>query len=83
MPTVEARHQIGNGQVRQCRDIKKLTEWTQESERNACYRMLDEYRRVPHSLEQFAFCDKSSQYYDVAGEYFEVNGHKDPYGLDG
>lgn len=80
MPTVNALHQIGNGQVRQCRDLMKLVAWTQEPERHACYRMLDDYRRVPHSLEQFAYCAKDSRYFSVAEKYFKQHGHKDPYG---
>lgn len=80
MPTINAVHQIGNGQVRQCRDWEKLIAWTQEPERHACYRMLDDYRKVPHSLEQFAFCDRNSRYFPVAEKYFAEHGHRNPYG---
>lgn len=54
--------------------------WTQEPDRHACYHMLDEYRKVHHTLEQFAYCDKNSQYLPIATKYFEKFGHKDPYG---
>lgn len=80
MPTINAIHQIGNGQARQCRDWDKLVAWTQEPERHACFRMLDDYRKVPNTLEEFAFCKKDSQYYSVAEAYFEENGHRNPYG---
>ena len=80
MPTSNAIHHIGNGQIRQCRNWDKLVAWTQEPERHGCYRMLDDYRKVPHTLEEFDFCNKDSQYYPVAKEYFEQYGHKNPYG---
>ncbi|KAL9005344.1 MAG: hypothetical protein Q9188_001885 [Gyalolechia gomerana] len=80
MPTINKIHHIGNRQIRQCRDWDKLVAWTQEPERHACYRMLDDYRKVPHTLEQFDYCDKESQYLPVAEHYFEQYGHKNPYG---
>lgn len=79
MPTVNAIHRIGNGQVRLCRNWDKLVAWTQEPDRHACFRMLSDYREVPHTLEQFAFCDESSKYKAVADKYFEKWGHKDPF----
>lgn len=80
MPTIDKVHQIGNGQVRQCRDWDALVAWTQEPDRHACYHMLDDYRKVPHTLEQFDYCDRGSRYAAVAEAYFESNGHMDPYG---
>lgn len=80
MPTINAIHQIGNGQVRQCRDWNKLIAWTQEPERHACYKMLDDYRKVPHTLEQFDYCNVNSEYAPIVEEYFGKYGHKDPYG---
>ena len=80
MPTPYAIHHVGNGQIRQCRDWRRLVEWTQEPERHACYRMLDDYRKVPHTLEQFAYCHEGSEYAPIAKKYFEDNGHQNPYG---
>lgn len=77
MPTINELHKIGNGQ---CRDWDRLIAWMQEPERHACFRMLSDYRRVPHTLEQFAFCDKGSPHRAVADQYFEKWGHKDPFG---
>lgn len=54
--------------------------WTQEPDRHACYHMFDDYKKVHHTLEQFAYCDKNSQYLPVAEKYFAKFGHKDPYG---
>lgn len=79
MPTLTQKHEIGTGQVRKCRDFEKLIAWTQEPERHSCFHMLTDYGTVPHSLEQFAFCDMKSKYFNVAKEYFEEYGHKDPY----
>jgi hypothetical protein len=83
MPTINQRHHIGNGQVRKCRNWEKLIEWTQEPERQSCFRMLDDYRRVPRTLEQFAYCEKTSKYYPIAQKYFEEYGHHNPYGDGG
>lgn len=80
MPTINAIHRIGDGQVRECRNWEKLIEWTQKPERHACYRMIDDYRKVPHTLEQFAFCDDGSKYSSTVAKYFEEHGHKNPYG---
>ena len=79
MPTIDAIHHIGEGQTRQCRDWDKLIAWTQDPQRHACFRMLSDYRKVPHSLEQFAYCDKESPYFPIAEEYFAEHGHVDPF----
>lgn len=65
-----------------CRDWDALLKWTQEPERHACFKMIDEYREVPHSLEQFAFCPEGSRYKDTMDAYFEKWGHKNPFGDD-
>ena len=62
---------IGDGQVVQCRDWNKLIAWTQAPKRNACYRSLDDYRTVAHSLERHAFCPEGSPYYEVSRAYFQ------------
>lgn len=80
MPTINERHKIGDGQVRQCKDWDALTRWTQAPERQACFKMIDEYRRVPNSLEEFAFCPENSQNEHAMKSYFAKWGHKNPFG---
>jgi len=70
---------LGDGQVMQCRSWDKLTRWAQDPEREACYRSLDEYHEVKNGLELYAFCPKDSPYYERMSEYFEKNGHYDPF----
>lgn len=82
MPSIQERHKWGDGQVRKCKDWDALVKWTQHPDRHACFRMLSDYRRVPHSLEQFAFCLEGSPYMDIMEGYFREHGHKDPYALD-
>lgn len=79
MPSIQQRHKWGDGQVRKCKDWDALIKWTQHPSRHACFRMLSDYRRVPHSLEQFAFCLEDSPYTEVMEEYFAEHGHRDPY----
>ncbi|MCJ1271668.1 hypothetical protein MMC22_011573 [Lobaria immixta] len=79
MPTSKIPHHVGDGQVLQCRDWNKLIAWAHDPERNACHRMLDDYRPISHSLERHAFCPKNSPYYSVQTAYFEKHGHKDPW----
>ena len=79
MPTIKKPHLIGNGQVRMCRNMDKIIEWTQAPERQACYRRLTDYTRVAHKLERFAFCPKDSEYFPVVEAYFDKWGHKDPF----
>ena len=75
MPTTQERHKIGDGQERKCKDWNALITWTQNSEREACFRMFSDYRRM-HTLEQFAFCNEESKYRKTMVEYFEKHGHK-------
>ena len=82
MPTIPKKHHIGNGQIRQCRDFDALVEWSQDPERHACFKMIDEYREVPNSLEEFAFCREGSEEEATMMKYFEEWGHKDPFGGD-
>lgn len=82
MPTISQRHKIGDGQPRKCKDWDALVKWTQEPERQSCFKMIDEYRTVPNSLEEFAFCPSGSQYTGVMTKYFERWGHKDPFTKD-
>ena len=79
MPSRILRHGIGDHQVHMCRNWEKLIAWTQAPERNACYRQLDDYQVVEHSLERHAFCPKDSPYYSVMTAYFNKFGHKDPF----
>ncbi|KAF2736291.1 hypothetical protein EJ04DRAFT_490041 [Polyplosphaeria fusca] len=83
MPTVNERHKIGDGQPRKCKNWDALVKWTQEPERQTCFRMIDEYRRVPNSLEEFAFCPEGQEFdkiRDSMNAYFGKWGHKDPFG---
>lgn len=80
MPTINERHKIGDGQVRMCKDWGALVAWTQEPERQACFKMIDEYKRVPNSLEEFAFCPGDSKYKGIMDSYFVKWGHKNPFG---
>jgi hypothetical protein len=75
MPTTQERHKIGDGQERRCKDWDALIAWTQESKREACFRMISDYRRM-HTLEQFAFCGEESQYRSTMENYFDEHGHK-------
>jgi hypothetical protein len=79
MPTKLEKDVIGNNQVLMCRNWDKLIEWTQEPERQSCYRRLTDYGRVAHKLERFAFCPKDSKYFSVVEKYFKKWGHKDPF----
>lgn len=72
-------HHVGDGQVSMCRDWSKLIEWTQSPDRNACFRMLSDYRHTEHNLEKFAFCPEDSPYYEISQAYFEKWGHVDPW----
>ena len=79
MPITSVKHSVGNGQVMQCRDWNKLVSWAYEPERNACFRLLDDYQPVKHTLERHQFCPEGSKYYPVAKGYFEKHGHMDPF----
>ena len=79
MPITMVRHSVGNNQVMQCRDWNKLVAWSYAPERNACFRLLDDYKEIGHSLERHQFCPEGSEYYPVMKEYFEKHGHQDPF----
>ena len=81
MPASASDHSLGHNQVLQCRDISELKAWAYEGDRNACFRMVDEYKPVKHSLEKYAFCDPNSPYYQTMHEYFAENGHKDMFDI--
>lgn len=88
MSSVQQKHKWGDGEVRKCKNWDALVEWTQHPNRHACFKMLDEYKEVPHSLEQFAFCLDGSPYTETMESYFEQYGHRDPFageskGLEG
>jgi hypothetical protein len=82
MPSIAQLHKWGDGQVRKCKDWDALVKWTEDPERHACFKMLSDYRRVPNSLEQFAFCLEDSPYIDIMESYFREYGHRDPYAGD-
>jgi len=72
------QHQLGDGQVRQCRDWNKLLAWATRRDQHACYN-FDDYRESTNTLELFAFCPEDSPYRSFQQAYFELHGHKDPY----
>ncbi|KAM3084560.1 hypothetical protein ACMFMG_001338 [Clarireedia jacksonii] len=79
MPTRLQENVIGDGQVMMCRDFDKMIKWTQEPERQSCYKRLTDYFPLAHKLERFAFCPQDSKYYSVVESYFKKWGHKDPF----
>ena len=81
MPGVELPHEVGEGQVRLCRSWNKLTEWTKEPERQACYHRITDFGGVVNKLERYAFCPEDSQYFPVQQAYFDKWGHRDPFGI--
>ena len=84
MPSLQADGSVGDGQNWQCRSIDKLRSWVMHGERNACFKMVDEYRPEKHTLEKFGFCEESSPYYSRMTKYFRENGHQPMFadGLD-
>ncbi|KAH6514149.1 hypothetical protein HBI81_209680 [Parastagonospora nodorum] len=73
-----AKHHVGDGQIRKCRNWKKMIDWANEPERHACYKW-DDYREATNTLELFAHCPPDSPYREFQEAYFEYHGHKDPY----
>ncbi|KAL5117130.1 hypothetical protein ACEQ8H_004955 [Pleosporales sp. CAS-2024a] len=73
-----ARHHVGDGQIRQCRNWTQMINWAMEPERHACYKW-DDYREATNTLELFAHCPPDSPYRHVQEAYFDYHGHKDPY----
>lgn len=76
MAVASLESQIGDQQVMQCRDLRKLRAWALEDSRGSCFRMVDDYTPTAHNLEKFAFCSDTSPYHDTMVEYFEQWGHK-------
>ncbi|CBX90688.1 hypothetical protein LEMA_P057220.1 [Plenodomus lingam JN3] len=71
-------HQLGEGQIRQCRDWDKLLAWATRPDQHACYN-FDDYRESTNTLELFGFCPQNSPYQAFQQAYFEMHGHKDTY----
>ena len=82
MPGVSLPHEVGNGQTRMCRNFDKLIEWTHHPEREACYRRITNYGGVKNSLERYAFCAETYEYFPLQQAYFKKWGNKDPFGRD-
>ena len=76
MPGKYEDHSLGDGQTLQCRSIQRLKDWAYEGDRNACFKMVDEYKPVKHSLEKYAFCDHDSPYYEAMSDHFRHHGHQ-------
>lgn len=79
MPSIEQPHVIGKGQVMECKNWDALIAWAGAPERNGCYKIISDYKRVDHILEQYAFCPPDSPHYPVMTAYFEKHGHKPLY----
>jgi len=82
MPGVEFPHEVGNGQIRMCRNWDRLIEWTHEKETEACYHRLTDWPGVKAPLERYAFCPEGSEYEQIQKGYFEEHGHKDLMGRE-
>lgn len=76
MHAVDEDNSLGDGEVLQCRSMDQLRHWTKEGERNACFRMVDEFKPAAHTLEKYRYCDKDSPYYERMTRYFDEHGHK-------
>ena len=79
MPSLQVTDGIGKGQVRQCKNFDALVEWSQHPDRHACYKQLSDYDGIAHPIERYAFCREDAPFYDTMHEYFERNGHQDPF----
>ena len=77
MPSLELLNGSGEGQMMQCKDFDKLVAWTQDPERNACYKRLttSDFKPIVHSIERYAFCPADSQHFTAMSRYFEEHGH--------
>ncbi|KAF2475867.1 uncharacterized protein BDR25DRAFT_339835 [Lindgomyces ingoldianus] len=71
-------HNIGDGQIRRCRNWDKMIAWASSPDQNACHQ-FDDYREASNTLELFAFCPEHSPYRPIMEAYFDYHGHKDAY----
>ena len=76
MPASYEGMTLGDHQVLQCRSMDALKTWTKQGERDACFKMIDEFRQPAHTLEKYQFCDQENPYYDTMTAYFDEHGHK-------
>ncbi|MCJ1456070.1 hypothetical protein MMC28_006427 [Mycoblastus sanguinarius] len=76
MPARYSDDALGDQQVLQCRSMDRLREWSKRGDRNACFRMVDEFKPAAHTLEKYQYCEAQSPYYGAMREYFEAHGHK-------
>ena len=67
---------FGDGQQLMCRDWSKMIEWAKQPDKEACWKMIDDYKPIKHKLERHAFCPKDSPYYNTMNRYFELHGHE-------
>jgi len=72
---------VGEGQHLMCRDINKLNKWIKAPEQDACYGEINNFIPIAHTLEHFTNCPKDSKYYPVMTGYFDIHGHKNPFGF--
>ena len=76
MAMMNSKGNVGEGQVRMCRNFDELVAWTKEKERNACYHRIADHPELSERLpEKYAFCDEDSPYYPKMKAYFKENGY--------
>lgn len=56
------------GQIRQCRDWKKLEEWAKDH--TSCYNYISSEADHINQLERFKFCPPNSPYWPKVREHF-------------
>ena len=67
---------LGDGEMLNCRSMDRLYEWAKEGDRNACFRMVDDFKPTAHTLEKYQYCDPYGPYYDTMVAYFREYGHQ-------
>lgn len=76
MAMMNPKGNVGEGQVRMCRNFDALIAWTKEKERNACYHRITTHPELSERTpEKYAYCDEDSQYYPKMQNYFQENGY--------
>lgn len=81
MAMMNSKGNVGEGQVRMCRNFDQLVAWTKEGDRNACYHRIAEHPELSERIpEKYAFCEKESPYYSTMHAYFKE--HEYMPGLD-
>lgn len=81
LPIAATKGAMEGGHVgaKECRNWQKLEAWATDPERDACWKMIDEYKTTKHDIEKFAFCEQGSRYHSKMEKYFDENGHRSPW----